>query len=76
MTDLVDLLDSAAGRSVAPTSQTVDRDLRRGRRALLRRRLAQGSAVVVTGTAVAVGAALLSGGGNGPQRVGPAADPV
>ena len=29
MTDLVDLLDSAAGRSVAPTSQTVDRDLRR-----------------------------------------------
>ena len=76
MTDLVDLLDSAAGRSVAPTSQTVDRDLRRGRRALLRRRLAQGSAVVVTGTAVAVGAALLSGGGAGPQQVGPAADPV
>jgi hypothetical protein len=76
MTNLVDLLDSAAGHPVAPTSQTVDGDLRRGRRAQMRRRLAQGSAVVVTGTAVAVGAALLSGGGTGPQRVGPAADPV
>jgi hypothetical protein len=76
MTNLMDLLDSAAGRTVAPTSQTVDGDLRRGRRALLRLRLAQGSAVVVTGAAVAVGAALLSGGGTGPQRVGPAADPV
>ena len=76
MTDLMDLLDSAAGRPVAPTSQTVDGDLRRGRRAQLRRRLAQGSAVVVTGAAVAFGAAVLSGGGTGPQRVGPAADPV
>jgi hypothetical protein len=76
MTDLKDLLDSAAGRPVAPTSQTVDGDLRRGRRAQLGRRLVQGSAVVVTGAAVAVGAAVLSGGGTGPQRVGPAADPV
>jgi hypothetical protein len=76
MTDLMDLLDSAAGRPKAPTAQTVDSDLRRGRRAQLRRRLARGSAVVVTGAAVAVGAAVLSGGGTGPQRVGPAADPV
>jgi len=76
MTDLMDLLDSAAGRPVAPTSQTVDGDLRRGRRAQLRRRLAQGSAVVVTGAAVTVGAAVLSGGGTGPQRVGPAVGTV
>ena len=53
MTDLMDLLDSAAGRPAAPTAQTVGDDLRRGRRALLHRRWARGGAVLVTGAAVA-----------------------
>ena len=37
MTDLTDLLDSAAGRPAAPTPDVVAADLRRGRRALARR---------------------------------------
>ncbi|HEX4698526.1 MAG TPA: hypothetical protein VH857_04085 [Actinomycetes bacterium] len=53
MTDLMDLLDSAAGRPTPPTAQTVADDLRRGRRALLHRRWARGSAVALTGAAVA-----------------------
>ena len=40
MTDLTDLLDSAAGQPAAPTPDVVDADLRRGRRALLHRRWA------------------------------------
>jgi hypothetical protein len=78
MTDLMDLLDSAAGRPAAPTSETVDGDLRRGRRALLHRRWARGGALVVTGAAVAVGMAVLPGAApsSGQHRVVPAAGGV
>ena len=61
MTDLMDLLDSAAGRAVAPTSQTVGDDLRRGRRALIHRRWARGSAVALTGAAAVTAALVVAG---------------
>jgi hypothetical protein len=80
MTDLMDLLDSAAGRPAAPTSQTVGDDVRRGRRVLLHRRWGRGGALVVAGVAVVVAAAVVPGLASSPrpQRVvaGPAADGV
>ena len=63
MTDLTDLLDSAAGQHAAPTPDVVGADLARGRRALVRRRwtrtgLAVAGAAAVAAAAVAVPAAL------------------
>jgi hypothetical protein len=77
MTDLTDLLDSAAGHHAAPTPDVVGADVARGRRALVRRRwtragLAVAGVAAVGAAAVAVPAAL----GTGQQQVrvaGPAA---
>jgi hypothetical protein len=85
MTDLTDLLDSAAGNHPAPSPDVVHEDVARGRRALVRRRwtragLAVTGAAAVAVAAVAVPAALDTGpdvrgvvpaAGGG---VGPAAD--
>jgi hypothetical protein len=70
MTDLTDLLDSAAGDHPAPTPDVVRADLARGRRALLHRRWARAGLAVagvaaVGAAAVAVPAAL----GTGQQQV-------
>lgn len=70
MTDLTDLLDSAAGHHPAPTPDVVAADLARGRRALLHRRwtrtgLAVAGVAAVGAAAVAVPAAL----GNGEHQV-------
>lgn len=76
MTDLTDLLDSAAGQPPAPTPDVVDADLRRGRRALLHRRWARGSAVALAGAAAAAALAIVPGyvgGDRDVQVVTPAA---
>jgi hypothetical protein len=72
MTDLTDLLDSAAGHPTAPTPDVVGADLARGRRALVRRRwtrtgLAVAGVAAVASAAVAVPVGL--GGGQGQQQV-------
>ena len=61
MTGLTDLLDSAAGHPAAPTPDVVDADLRRGRRALLHRRWARGSAVALAGAAAVAALAVAPG---------------
>ena len=58
MTDLADLLDSAAGDHPAPTPDVVGADLARGRRALLHRRWTR-AGLAVAGVA-AVGAAAVA----------------
>lgn len=71
MTDLTDLLDSAAGDHSAPAPDVVGADLARGRRALVRRRWTR-TGLAVAGVA-AVGAAAVAvpvlGGGHGQQQV-------
>ena len=72
MTDLADLLDSAAGDHPAPAPDVVGADLRRGRRALLHRRwtragLAVAGVAAVGAAAVAVPGALGTGQ---PRRCG------
>lgn len=61
MTDLTEILDSAAGEHPAPSPDTVRDDLARGRRALVRRRWVRSSAVAV-GAAAAVAAAVVAPG--------------
>ena len=76
MTDLNDLLDSAAGQPVAPSPDVVDADLRRGRRAMLHRRWARGSAVAFAGAAAVAALAVVPGyvgGEDDVQVVTPAA---
>jgi hypothetical protein len=69
MTDLRDVLDSAAPLAPTPTPDVVSGDLRRGRQALLRRRVVQSSAgLLLTGAAVATGFAVLPQ--LGPEPVG------
>ena len=54
MTDLRDVLDSAAGHPASPTPDMVADDVRRGRRALVRQRYARaGAGLLLTGAAVA-----------------------
>jgi hypothetical protein len=56
MTDLRDVLDSAAGDAASPTPDVVADDVRRGRRALVRQRYARaGAGLLLTGAAVAAG---------------------
>jgi hypothetical protein len=56
MTDLRDVLDSAAGHTAGPTPDVVADDVRRGRRALVRQRYARaGAGLLLTGAAVAAG---------------------
>jgi hypothetical protein len=56
MTDLRDVLDSAAGAAPGPTPDLVAADLRRGRRALVRQRsFRAGAGLLLTGAAVATG---------------------
>lgn len=70
MTDLTDLLDSAAGAPGAPSNDVVHADLVRGRRALVRRRWARTSAATLI-TAAAVSAAFVAPlGGSGDAHVG------
>lgn len=67
MPDLFDVLDSAAGPAPAVTPDVVSADLRRGRRALLRRRYAGGSAaLLLTGAAVLAGVTVLPDLGSTP----------
>lgn len=67
MTDLRELLDTAAGEPAAPTPDVVSCDLRRGRIALRRRRgLRAASGPVLAGAAVAVGLAVVPNIGGDP----------
>jgi hypothetical protein len=60
MTDLRDVLDSAAGDPAGPSPDLVADDVRRGRRALVRQRYARASAgLLLTGAAVASGIVLV-----------------
>jgi hypothetical protein len=60
MTDLRDVLDSAAGDAASPTPDVVADDVRRGRRALVRQRYARaGAGLLLTGAAVVSGIALV-----------------
>ena len=75
MTDLRDVLDSAAPPTPTPTPDVVSGDLRRGRQALLRRRVVQSSAgLLLTGAAVVAGIAVVPQlGGHDVRVVTPAA---
>jgi hypothetical protein len=67
MTDLREMLDTAAGEPAAPTPDVVTGDVRRGRTALLRRRGVRGAGVLlVASAAVALGIAVVPNlGGDG-----------
>jgi hypothetical protein len=71
MTDLRDVLDSAAGDAATPPPDTVDADLRRGRRALAHRRWGRIGATAVAASLVAVSAVAAPGllGGDDPDGV-------
>jgi hypothetical protein len=67
MTDLRDLLDTAAGEPGSPTPDVVSADLRRGRMALRRRRgVRASSGLVLAAAAVAVGVAVVPNLGGDP----------
>lgn len=69
MTDLTDLLDSAAGQPAAPAPDVVADDLRRGRRALARQRYVRaGAGLLLTGAAVATGIVLIPQLGDEPAQ--------
>jgi hypothetical protein len=70
MTDLRELLDTAAGEPGAPTPDVVSSDVHRGRMALRRRNgLRVTSGLVLAGAAVAVGVAVVPNiGGDGTAR--------
>jgi hypothetical protein len=56
MTDLRDVLDSAAGDAASPTPDVVADDVRRGHRAMVRQRYTRaGAGLLLTGAAVAAG---------------------
>ena len=60
MTDLRDVLDSAAGDAASPTPDVVADDVRRGRRALVRQRYTRACAgLLLTGAAVVSGIVLV-----------------
>jgi hypothetical protein len=60
MTDLRDVLDSAADDAASPTPDVVADDVRRGRRALVRQRYARaGAGLLLTGAAVAAGVVVI-----------------
>ena len=69
MTDLRDVLDSAAGNTAGPTPDVVADDVRRGRRALLRQRYARtGAGLLLTGAAVAAGLVVIPQLGTEPAQ--------
>lgn len=69
MTDLRDVLDSAAGDAASPTPDVVADDVRRGRRALVRRRYARtGAGLLLTGAAVVSGIVLVPQLGDEPAQ--------
>jgi hypothetical protein len=69
MTDLRDVLDSAVETAPSPTPDVVSGDLRRGRQALLRRRMVQSSAgLLLTGAAAVAGILVVPGLAEPPQR--------
>ena len=61
MTDLRDVLDSAAGDAATPPPDTVDADLHRGRRALAHRRWGRVGATAVAASLIAVSAVAAPG---------------
>ncbi len=70
MTDLADLLDSAAGDHPAPAPDVVGADLARGRRALLHRRWTRAGLAVAGVAAVGAAAVAVPGAlGTGQQQV-------
>jgi hypothetical protein len=69
MTDLRDVLDSAAGDTASPTPDVVAADVRRGRRALVRQRYARtGAGLLLTGAAVAAGVLVIPQLGTEPAQ--------
>ena len=69
MTDLRDVLDSAAGDAASPSPDVVADDVRRGRRALLRQRYARtGAGLLLTGAAVAAGIVVIPQLGTEPAQ--------
>ena len=68
MTDLTDLLDSAAGDHAAPSPDLVAADLARGRRALLHRRWTRAGLAVAGVAAVGAAAFAVPGALGGDQR--------
>lgn len=60
MTDLVEMLDSVAGGPASPSPHDVADDIRRGRRALIRRRWTRGAMAVVAAAAVVAGSVVAS----------------
>ena len=68
MTDLTDLLDSAAGEHAAPTPDLVAADLARGRRALLHRRWTRAGLAVAGVAAVGAAAFAVPGALGGAHR--------
>jgi hypothetical protein len=76
VTDLRDLLDTVAGAPGVPTPDIVEGDVRRGRRALLRRRSVRGGAGALAAVALALGVTILPGVvGGDPQTVSVASRP-
>jgi len=69
MTDLRDVLDSAAGDTASPTPDVVAADVRRGRRALVRQRYTRaGAGLLLTGAAVAAGVLVIPQLGDEPAQ--------
>jgi len=69
MTDLRDVLDSAAGDTTSPAPDVVAADVRRGRRALVRQRYARtGAGLLLTGAAVVSGIVLVPQLGTEPAQ--------
>jgi hypothetical protein len=69
MTDLRDVLDSAAGDAASPTPDVVAGDLRRGRRALVRQRYTRaGAGLLLTGAAVTAGVLVVPQLGDQPAQ--------
>jgi hypothetical protein len=69
MTDLRDVLDSAAGDAASPTPDMVADDVRRGRRALVRQRYARaGAGLLLTVAAVTAGVFVIPQLGDKPAQ--------
>ena len=69
MTNVRDVLDSAAGDAAGPKPDVVADDVRRGRRALVRQRYARaGAGLLLTGAAVAAGVLVIPQLGDEPAQ--------
>jgi hypothetical protein len=75
MTDLRDVLDTAAGSPPSPTPDVVGADVRRGHRALTQRRWGRAGGVAVAASLLAAGAVMAPGILGGDDRHGVVATP-